>query len=197
MKSINALPDEYNGHLRILINDVNPLVVSRNIALLLILGQIPDEALAADVALHFWYSVFMPAEYRIMLSAAIGKYLASINNKDKSFKLGSESSLSSKLLDIVGYFFAHMMRNKEDEVARAQAEYSRIRELPSRQDYRDRMYSRLRPSHRLAFKEYRRFGIVLPFGAINAHFNVLNRSLFSFDGNWVQTDYADPLEGWK
>ena len=72
-----------------------------------------------------------------------------------------------------------------------------MRTAPSRRDYRDRMYAGLKPSHRVAFQEYRRFGIVLPFGAINAHFNVPNRSLFSPTGRWLQTDYADPLEGWE
>jgi len=78
----------------------------------------------------------------------------------------------------------------------AQEGYDRVRTAPSRQDYRDRMYAGLKPSHRVAFQEYRRFGIVLPFGAMNAHFNSPNRSLFSPTGSWLQTDYADPLEGW-
>ena len=59
------------------------------------------------------------------------------------------------------------------------------------------MYAKLRPSHRVAFQEFRRFGIVLPFGAPNAHFNVPNPSLFSPEGKWLQTDYADPLMGWE
>lgn len=197
MKTINALPAEYKGQLRILINDANPLVVSRNLALLLILGQIPDEALAADVALHFWYSVFMPPEYKLKLSAALCNYIASISKKDDNFKLGPHSSLSGHHIEDLTPFFRHMMSFQVDEVQCVQTEYSRIREHPSRRDLRDRMYSNLRPSHRLAFKEYRRFGIILPFGAINAHLNVPNWSLFSFKGRWMQTDYADPLEGWE
>jgi hypothetical protein len=59
------------------------------------------------------------------------------------------------------------------------------------------MYLALRPAHRVAFHEFRRFGIVLPFGAMNAHFNCPNLSLFSPEGKWLQTDYADPLEGWE
>jgi len=58
------------------------------------------------------------------------------------------------------------------------------------------MYVGLRPSHRVAFQEYRRSGIILPFGASKAHFNCPNRSLFSPDYRWLQTDFADPLEGW-
>lgn len=82
-------------------------------------------------------------------------------------------------------------------VSQIQDEYDRVRNAPSRRDFHERMYAKLRPSHRVAFHEFRRFGIVLPFGALNAHFNVPNLSLFSFEGSWLQTDYADPLEGWE
>ena len=78
-----------------------------------------------------------------------------------------------------------------------QGEYDRVRAAPSQRDFRERMYLSLRPSHRVAFQEFRRFGIVLPFGAPNAHFNVSNSSLFSPEGKWLQTDFADPLEGWE
>jgi hypothetical protein len=68
---------------------------------------------------------------------------------------------------------------------------------PSREDLRDRFYCRLEPSHRLAFREFRNFGLVLPFGALNAHFNFPNRFLFSPSGKWLQTDHADPLGSWE
>lgn len=55
----------------------------------------------------------------------------------------------------------------------------------------------MEPSHRVACMEYRRYGIVLPFGAFNAHFNVPNSTLFSHDGQWLQNDSANPLQGWE
>ena len=82
-------------------------------------------------------------------------------------------------------------------VSDSQDEYVRVRNAPSRRDFRDRMYVGLRPSHQVAFIEYRHSGIVLPFGAAKAQFNCPNCSLFSPDGKWLQTDYADPLEGWE
>lgn len=78
-----------------------------------------------------------------------------------------------------------------------QQEYERVRSAFCRHDCRDQMYLGLRPSHRVAFEEYRRFGLVFPFGALNAHFNIPNQSLFCPDGKWLQTDHADPLEGWE
>ena len=68
---------------------------------------------------------------------------------------------------------------------------------PSRVDRHHRQYTRLEPSHRLAFLEFRRFGIVLPFGARNDHFNTPNRFLFSPEGTWLQNDWANPFESWE
>ena len=68
---------------------------------------------------------------------------------------------------------------------------------PSRVDYVDRWMNPLELSHRVACMEHRRFGLVLPFGDLNAHFNVPNSSLFSSQGQWLQTDFVSPLEGWE
>ncbi|KAJ2924329.1 hypothetical protein H1R20_g12757, partial [Candolleomyces eurysporus] len=53
VKTINSLPSDYSGNLTVLLNDITVPIACRNLALLSILGTVPDEALAADVALHF------------------------------------------------------------------------------------------------------------------------------------------------
>ena len=68
---------------------------------------------------------------------------------------------------------------------------------PNRIDLHHRRWARCEPSHRLAFLEYHRFGIVLPFGAHDAHFNSPNRFLFAPDGSWLQSDGANPLDSWE
>jgi len=93
---------------------------------------------------------------------------------------------------LFGHFISSSM-----SIGDAQHEYDRVRNAASRSDWRDRMYAGLKPAHRAAFQRYRCFGIVLPFGAMTAHFNYPNHSLFSLRGKWLQTDYADPLEGWE
>lgn len=194
--TVNALGSDYSGQLNILLNDLNPHVVSRNIALLLILGTIPDEVIAADIALHFWYSVFMPMEYRLHILSMVSTLLKKSNSAGPIVApLGSHSTLTCLVTPDVQRL---LMDNVGPVISpdQAQIEYKRVRKAPSRVDYRDRMYLGLKPSHRLAFLEYRRFGIVLPFGALNAHCNVPNPSLFS-NGTWLQTDYADPLESWE
>lgn len=55
----------------------------------------------------------------------------------------------------------------------------------------------MEPSHRLSAQEFRRFGLVLPFGARNDHFNYPNQYLFSPEGKWLQDDLATPLDSWE
>jgi len=194
--TINALPSDYSGNLNILINDATSPVVCRNLILLLILGTIMEEAIAADIALHFWYSAFMPEEYRLRLLSTLSSFVMQNCPVATAFPLGPRSILFCALPQDVMPQLLHCMSSSlsMDDV---QSEYDRVRTAPSRRDFRERMYAMLRPSHRVAFQEFRRFGIVLPFGAPNAHFNVSNPSLFSPNGQWFQTDYADPLMGWE
>lgn len=196
LRTINALPPTYSGSLSILLNDLNLVIVCRNVMLLLILGNIPDESVAADIALHFWYSAFMPMEYCLQLSVIASKFIPQTKNGKIVIPLGPYSTLSFCLPEEATHVFLSFISSTLT-MDDSQKEYDRVRNAPSRGDYRDRMYARLKPSHRVAFQEYRRFGIVLPFGAINAHFNRPNPSLFSPQGKWLQTDYADPLEGWE
>jgi len=159
------------------------------------LGNHPDEAIAADIALHFWYSAFMPGQYRLRLLSILSSFVTQNGPVATAFSLGPHSTLSCALPPDVMPQFSHCV-SLSLSLDDAQSEYDRVRTAPSRRDYRERMYAKLRPSHRIAFQEFRRFGIVLPFGAPNSHFNVPNPSLFSPEGKWLQTDYADPLMGW-
>lgn len=207
MKTINSLPSDYSGKLDILLNDANPFVFCRNLILLLILGGVPDENLAADVALHFWYSVFMPAEYRLQILRRVTpflKYFIDPATQGKGYPLGTTSSLGAPWLgEEHRMYLQHCIFEPDGPhthglaIDDAQTEYDRVRMAPSRRDYWDRMYGNMRPSHRVAFYAFRRYGIVLPLGAANAHFNCANSSLFSLKGKWLQTDHADPLAGWK
>jgi hypothetical protein len=183
--------------LNILLNDFSPHVVVRNIILLLCLGNIVDEATAVDVALHFWYSAFMPIEYQLLISSEIVSFIQQANGSGIfQSQIGPSSTLSCMLTPeaIAGFRY---LASLSLSIGEAQEGYDKARTAPSRRDFHDRMYAGLKPSHRVAFQEYRRSGIILPFGAINAHFNVVNHSLFSRTGRWLQTDYADPLEGWE
>lgn len=196
MRTINALPSNYSGNLKVLLNDISLHVACRNITLLTILGTIDDEVMAADIALHFWYSAFLPSEYSFQIKGKLMALLKQMGeDKSSSSPLGPHSTLTIGLSkEAIASYFSNYFSTTS--VPQFQSEYDRVRQAPSRGDFRDRMYAKLKPSHRVAFQEYRRFGIILPFGAVNAHFNCPNNSLFSSKGKWLQADYADPLEGW-
>jgi hypothetical protein len=164
--------------------------------------MIPDEALAADVALHFWYSVFLPDAYRTQVGLCMTAALDANQGKSTGIALGGRSTLSWLYPPEANAYLMSLVPDADTvqtalSVLDAQNEYARFKSEPSRRDFRDRIYARLRPSHRVAVQEYRRFGIVLPFGAPNFHFNTPNVSLFSLEGRWLQDDFADPLDGWE
>ena len=138
----------------------------------------------------------MPMEYRLRISCMVINLLKESDSAGQIVApLGPRSTLTCLVSDDVRRLMLEIV-DPLISPEEAHNEYKRVRRAPSHADYRDRMYMGLRPSHRLAFLEYRRFGIILPFGALSAHCNVPNSSLFS-DGVWLQTDYADPLASWE
>jgi hypothetical protein len=150
--------------------------------------------IAADMALHFWYSTFLPDEYQLQLSTIVQSFLQlQAQSGTITLPLGPRSRLSATFPKAVTEFFMHFISSSLPIGDQG----DRVRNMPLRRDFRDRMYESLQPSHRVAFVHYRRFGVVLPFGAMTAHFNRLNLSLFSPGGRWLQPDSADPLDGWE
>lgn len=63
IRTVNKLPKDYTGKLTVLLNDRENFIVLRNILLLNTLATISDKRKAADIALHLWYSAFIPQEY--------------------------------------------------------------------------------------------------------------------------------------
>jgi len=197
IRTVNGLPADYSGELNILLNDREPIIVLRNIVLLQLLGSIPDHVRAAEIALHYWYSAFVPFEYSLQMQAAMRDLMEQMGRDMTLFSaLGSRATLSGEVIPDVLAELISMIRSLY-QIGDASNELHRVRFAPSRKDFLHRHYCRLEPSHRLAFLEFRRFGLVLPFGAENGHFNTPNRLLFSPSCEWLQTDHANPLDSWE
>lgn len=82
--TVNNLPHDYVGQLTVVLNDRERFVVLRNILLLSVLGTIPDKRRAADVALHLWYSAFVPQDYHgdfLSLAAPLAMGLGPLDTK--------------------------------------------------------------------------------------------------------------------
>ncbi|KAK7685060.1 hypothetical protein QCA50_011897 [Cerrena zonata] len=195
--TVNSLPMNYSGHLTVVMNDHDPQVTFRNLLLLMLLGSISDIKAAAELTLHLWYSVCLPTPYKLSATVLSTQLLESVEN-DGQFrqKFGRNSQLSGRVPQNVLRTFAAAMFNPEFHVGEAAQEYQRVNLDPSRVDYVDRWLTSMEPSHRMACMEYRRFGLALPFGALNAHFNAPNSTLFSPHGEWLQNDSVNPIQGW-
>ncbi|KAJ2915810.1 hypothetical protein MD484_g4599, partial [Candolleomyces efflorescens] len=201
IKTVNGLPENYSGKLTILLNDGNLPTACRNLILLLVLGGYNDEAIGTDIALHFWYSILLPAAYKQLLASAILTFLG-FGGK------GRTTAPPPFMLTETSTVMLPMVLGREEEMLRylgacnvrpeaAKMEHQRIRNVPSNKDTASRMYYNLKPSHRVAFQEYRRTGMLLPFGADHSPYTVANSSLFEErSGKWFQDDRADPLHGW-
>lgn len=96
IRTINCLPEDYTGKLNVLLNDKQSFVVLRNIVLLEILGTISDKRKAADIALHLWYSAFIPQEYAAEMLPLVMS-IASTEAAIHDFKLGGKARLKTDI----------------------------------------------------------------------------------------------------
>ncbi|KAF5374237.1 hypothetical protein D9758_004727 [Tetrapyrgos nigripes] len=204
LKTVNGLPDDYNGTMNILINDHDPMVVCRNILVLAILGLGDDVEDAAELALHLWYSVFLPGDAWAIRSLKLYQELgilpsAKATSSHRLLSFGSHSSLNVVFDDeTLRTMLTTIATNTISRLTPAVANNAlhNVMMAPQRVDYRHRYYLGLEPSHRVAFQEWREFGIVYPFGGCSAHLNVPNPWLFSPDHRLYLNDSASPYQGW-
>ncbi len=152
---------------------------------------------AAEYALHLWYSVFLPLEvshrstvrlvqHKMFKEGLSGQDIRVTKTSTMTMKFGSMTT--KRLIDSLDL--------NRIEPSAGNVALNAIMNAPERVDYRDRFYARLKPSHRVAMAEWRTFGLIMPFGAVNAHLNRPNPTLF-LDNTLLLSDSASPLEGWK
>jgi len=97
IRTINELPVDYSGHLTILLNDREPMIVLRNILLLMILGTVGDITEVAEVALHFWYSAFLQSAHQLLLCRIILQLVENLDDGLFSLELGKHSILTGAI----------------------------------------------------------------------------------------------------
>ena len=93
--TVNRLPSDYSGQLTVVLNDYNPHIVLRNVLLLMILGTYADRHSAVDVALHIWYSAFIPIQYEFPVQEALLRFTKQLGSGGTiSYQLSSTSSMT-------------------------------------------------------------------------------------------------------
>jgi hypothetical protein len=94
-------------------------------------------------------------------------------------------------------YLADMFNSLMIDMSTGHNDYVRRMNSPSRQGFRENFLYKLEPSHRMAYKEWWNFGVLLPFGATQAQFNIPNRFMYTKDMKLALDDSDSPLDGWK
>ncbi|KAJ6580856.1 hypothetical protein B0H19DRAFT_930261 [Mycena capillaripes] len=194
--TVNGLPENYQGKCDILCNDLNGIVVNRNLVILFVLLTAgADVAEAAELAVHLMYSAALTpamAKYVNQCSETIFKTHGGQSGIWDTRGVGKIRSLQWNS-DIQ---LAFQMFRSTYKLPVALANMRSVMWSPKRVDYRDRHLSTLEPGHRVAFSRFRTTGVLAPFAVDVQHFTQPNRLLFSPDGGWLTMDNANPLFGW-
>lgn len=181
--TVNDLPDNYKGKCDILCNDLNGIVVNRNLVMLFVLLTAgADIVEAAELAVHLMYSA--------ALSPAMAKYIRQCTETIYGTH-GRESGVwdtrgTGKIRSL--QWISHIqpalqMFRSTYKLPGALANMRSVMWSPERVDYRDRYLSTLEPGHRVAFSRFRTTGVLAPFAVDVQHFTEPNR--------WVRSPLRD------
>ncbi|TFY71362.1 hypothetical protein EVG20_g1649 [Dentipellis fragilis] len=199
--TVNALPPDFPKHLHFILNDSCPLRLLRTFLIIQSLASIKDRTTAADTALHYWYSAFLPEEYATQSRMVMSKILRSVNSGPGEDRFMFSRQLT-ETANIMGQLNEHYRSVQQQYLGAhygadtVHPELQHVRVSPLSIDRLHRRYCQVEPAHRQALHHFRKTGVLLPFGAATAHFKHPNRFLFSPEGKWIQDDLADPLRGW-
>ena len=116
--------------------------------------------------------------------------------RNHSASLTPTCSLTTLLPDRAQVIF-RLMQTTPRTPEQTRFAFSSIMTAPERVDYRDRAVQPFEPPHRLGFLEWRRRGVLLPYGASQDHFTVSNRWLFTEKGELAFKDSSAPLCDWE
>ncbi|KAF7345460.1 hypothetical protein MVEN_01564100 [Mycena venus] len=194
--TVNDLPDNYTGKCTILFNDINGIVVNRNLVILFVLLTAgADVAEAAELAVHLMYSAALTPAMANYVRQCIETIYGTHGPQSGVWDTRGAGKLRSlqRMSDIQ---LALQMFRSQYKLQVAFANMHSVMWSPERVDYRDRYLASLEPGHRVSFYRFRTTGVLAPFSVDVGHFTEPNRLLFSPDGGWLTMDNANPLFGW-
>jgi hypothetical protein len=124
--SVTHLPDGFNGHVTLLINDLNPYVAARNFLILYVLSSFPDLTRGVDIALHLWYSAFLPVAYKVQLTALIMDFVMKQHSGAWEATFGGYRLLCEFEPSTISLLFSFLRSAESDEMPLADMEYHRV-----------------------------------------------------------------------
>lgn len=200
VETVAGLPEGYEGKVRVVLNDHNPKIACRNFLLLQVLGQLGLRGV--DTAIALWFSMALTQEQRTVLSLLVWKQVEAANvaegKADASWDFaesGRGSSMTAHFEDHVWVCLCDMMTSSLTLQKATGVRDAKLRD-PRKSDFVERKLQALQPYHRVAFSKFRSSGLVLPFGALDAHHNTPNHFLLDPDIGYTLDLHADPLDGW-
>ncbi|KAF9733843.1 hypothetical protein PMIN04_012859 [Paraphaeosphaeria minitans] len=203
VKTIISLPEQYLGSCRVVINDRNTAIVTRNALLLLVALQFEPEV-ATPIMLHLWYSAMLPQNILEALQKGI---LPCIRNVCDKIKLKLDNSIQAKTF-VHGQGSIRLVLKKSEWIALAKmltpskeltapiAQAIRRNITLARVDHIDCSLYKMPLGRRAGTIDFHRHGVLLPFGVSRREFTVPNPTFFT-EQTWPMKDDADPLDGWS
>ncbi|CAG8470350.1 20392_t:CDS:2 [Cetraspora pellucida] len=137
----------------------------------------------------------LPLDFNQPINICINDHAERIVNKEDIFEFG-KLQIRTHFDSETWICFAGMLSNQID-LQTAVDSRNNIMLNPARRDYRHRYMQCLTPGERICFDNFRHHGILLPFGALDAHHNVPNRFIIDRMFGWTMADNSDPLNGWN
>lgn len=181
VKTVVGLPKNYVGRCHIVINDRSTTVFARNALLLLVALQFEPEV-ATPIMLHLWYSAMLPQAMVEALQKGILPCIQDVCDKiqkkpenvmqAKTFLHGN-SSVRLVLKKLEWTVLVRMLVPSKELTAPI-AQTIRQAITLARVDHIDRSLYRMPPGRRARAIHFRRYGVLLPFGASRKDFAVPN-----------------------
>ncbi|KAK5698990.1 hypothetical protein LTR97_006639 [Elasticomyces elasticus] len=198
IKTIAGVPATYGGALSITVNDREFNAVGRNALVLLVALAVPDDNAAIHCMLHLVYSSMIRQVDLDLLNTNVRPLIQDVVDKiagkaaetlqKKTWKFGTNElclTLSKtcwiamlSLLEVPPALTTESARRAHTDVTMA------------RKDYIESQYTAHSPAHRVCKEQFRKDGILLPFGNSREAFTIPIRV------TWRMRDYAQDFEGW-
>ena len=167
IETICQIPRGFSGDITMYINDHNPMIVARNFLILNLLRTCGYDAI--DVVIALWYSTSMTYCQSVLvdvLAIATLNRAYKYSNKEERFQLNFGSFSTGSVLSVedggeIWPFLVCMCENKCSLQSILSSRMETIRKGP-------KFYAklaRLLPSHQVVWEEFRRSGMILPFGS--------------------------------
>ena len=183
IKTIVGLPEGYMGECVAVINDMDFIIVARNVIMLLIALNFESE-IAVPMMIHLWYSALLPS---CMMQAIQSNILPMIDQVCQKIKDKPNGALQAKTFEFNGRKLRIVLK-KDDwtHLAKfcqvpagltaevAQQIRRRITLAPERIDYRDRAMLHMPAGVRQGEMHFRHTGVLLPYGCSTRDFDTPN-----------------------